>query len=171
MRCRRAEDRLDAYLAGELSPPVRGRIEAHLASCENCRGRLDRLAAMAEAFKSAVAPPVPDGFAQRVMLAARSRRPARALPLQAAWPSPVAAWRAMAVPMRAAAAAVLVAGLGLGVLMGRQTSALGRTPATPSTAAAEAADAYHLDAFEEAPGGSLAQACLAVAGGFNGEGN
>jgi len=54
MRCKRAEDSLDAYLAGEMSPPVRRRIPAHTASCQECRGQTKRLT-VAAAWQSPVA--------------------------------------------------------------------------------------------------------------------
>jgi anti-sigma factor RsiW len=36
MTCRELSDFLDDYLAGDLSPDVRGRFEAHLGECPGC---------------------------------------------------------------------------------------------------------------------------------------
>ena len=40
MRCEEFGPDLSAYADGELEPPGAGRVEAHLASCERCRGTL-----------------------------------------------------------------------------------------------------------------------------------
>jgi putative zinc finger protein len=51
---------LHAYLDGQLSPVERAQLEAHLASCAACRGRLDEergLIARADALLAAALPP------------------------------------------------------------------------------------------------------------------
>jgi len=66
------------------------------------------------------------------------------------------------MPMRAAAAAVLVIGLGTGALIGWNTW---QAPAAPPTQAVSQVDPlapYSLDYLTDAPDGSLAQSYLAL---------
>ncbi len=46
------QDLLSAYLDGELSPPERGMVEAHLAACEDCSTRLEDFAAVDGALRA-----------------------------------------------------------------------------------------------------------------------
>ncbi|MFC2173150.1 anti-sigma factor family protein [Acidobacteriota bacterium] len=50
------EDRLQAYLDGELTKNQTGRIEGHLARCPSCRGVLDELKAVGHTMKSEADP-------------------------------------------------------------------------------------------------------------------
>jgi anti-sigma factor RsiW len=43
MRCSSCEPLLDGYIEGLATPPVRARIEAHVAECRNCRDLLEEL--------------------------------------------------------------------------------------------------------------------------------
>jgi len=164
MRCADARTRLDAYLAGELPPGISGDIDGHLANCLPCREALARLRQLAEMLRQSQTPPVPDGFAERVMMAARQRRkdtPAIVL----SW-NPLA-WR-LSEPMRAAAAAMLVTGLGLGILMGRGAWR-GPYP-VGAVARTDPLAIYNLDYLTDAPNGSLSQSYLALVSGQNGQG-
>jgi hypothetical protein len=70
--------------------------------------------------------------------------------------------------MRLAAAAVLMVGLALGAAL---SSDLKRSGATArNRAVADPAAVYGLDILSDAPGGSLADAYLALASGANGGG-
>jgi anti-sigma factor RsiW len=40
VKCQEAEDHLDAYVSGELSPDLRREIKTHLKGCKKCRARL-----------------------------------------------------------------------------------------------------------------------------------
>jgi anti-sigma-K factor RskA len=108
---------------------------------------------------------VPDGFAARVMAKARNRRAA----VSAGW-NPLQWWRLTTAPMHVAAAAVLVVGLGVGLLMSWMTLPAGQAPATQASVQADPLDTYNLDYLGDAPGGSLADSYLALASGRNGEG-
>gem|GEM_PF-4211923 len=67
----------------------------------------------------------------------------------------------MALPTRAAAAAVLWFGLALGAVMGWDVNRNGGNPLPPS-GKPDALAAYNLDYLGDAPAGSLAQVVLAL---------
>jgi predicted anti-sigma-YlaC factor YlaD len=46
MNCREVRKTLSAYLEKEVSPAMAGKIEAHLAGCENCRLLTEELKAL-----------------------------------------------------------------------------------------------------------------------------
>ena len=155
MRCEDVLKQLTAFSSGELSANVRQAVQAHLAECAACRAALAEVDALA-VLASGRTPPVPRGFAARVMVAARQRQETKPV---AAW-NLMRWWRLTSTPMHAAAAAVLIIGLSVGLV-------LGWTSAT-SPAQAEAAvqpdpvDAYQLDYLGEAPSGSLADSYLTL---------
>jgi len=165
MRCKHVTRRLDAYATGEVSARDRVRIDAHLEGCASCRRALADLESMAGLLSRIATPPVPEGLASRVMFAALSRR---AEPRTARW-NPVQWWRMVSVPMRAAAAAMLVLGAVAGLFMG--WSALPSSVQTPGTRTqADPLDAYSLDYLTDSPKGSLADSYLTLLTGQNGEG-
>jgi len=68
-------DRLQAFLSGDLPHGAREQVDAHLAGCPACREERDLLLA-ARALIAPLPPRDPRaGFAARVALAARDRRP------------------------------------------------------------------------------------------------
>ena len=77
MRCREVVDALGAYLDGELSDPLRARIDGHLASCLDCRTYLATyrctVGLAGDAFRDPDAPPVPDDLVDAVLGARRKR--------------------------------------------------------------------------------------------------
>lgn len=160
MRCEDVLKQLTAFSSGELSANVRQAVQAHLAECAACRAALAEVDALA-VLASGRTPPVPRGFAARVMMAARQRQETKPV---AAW-NLMRWWRLTSTPMHAAAAAVLIIGLSVGLV-------LGWTSAT-SPAQAEAAvqpdpvDAYQLDYLGEAPSGSLADSYLTLVAATN----
>ena len=158
MSCRNVVSRLNAYLDGELSGRDRERVEQHLGECGRCREALARLRAVAHALARLPEPPVPQGFAERVV--ARARLRARLQPVV------VELWRSFPLARRIAAAAALVLGIGLGALMARDV-----TRASPMTSSAADPNAvYRLDFLSDAPEGSLVDAYLTLASGANGGG-
>ena len=120
MRCQTVRQKLEAYAGAELAPQVCERIEDHLRSCSGCREALARQKELEALVRSVPAPPVPDGFAGRVMAGARVR---------GELPRPVsrAGWRPFGwleperLRLGAGTAAALAAGLLIGGFMGRQT--------------------------------------------------
>ena len=161
MRCKQVRQKLDAYAANELTPGVGEQVESHLVTCDACCQALARMEELAALLRSVPAPPVPEGFAARLMAAARERLAARERPARAL-ASPWRWWTSVPVPMRLAAAAVLVISLSLGALMGWDT-ARGVAAAPSASAQADPTAVYNLDVLADAPSGSLAEAYLALA--------
>jgi len=159
MRCEDLQSRLGAYVQGGMSPDEREAAAAHLRNCADCTRALARIDSLAAALAQAKTLSVPSGFAVRVMAVARNRRPAIAA---AGW-NPVRWWRQVSMPMHAAAAAVLIVGLAVGLVMG-WTAAPSAVQASATEAAvqADALDAYNLDYFGEALAGSLADSYLTL---------
>ena len=159
MRCRKARLTIDAYVSGELGPRDRVAIEEHLKACDGCRQAATvsrRLVALGQALPM---PPVPEGFAQRLQVLARQRiaRPMLAVP---SW-SLAAWWRMASAPVRAAAAAVLVFGLGTGALISWSTWQPSAAPPVQASQT-DLLASYNVDYLTDAPNGSLAQTYLAL---------
>lgn len=93
-------DRLQALLSGALSPAEKAQAEAHLAGCPACRDERDLVAAAIAILPALPAIEPRPGFAARVALNARDRRPA---PF-AQW----LRWTAGGVAVAAAAAAAVM---------------------------------------------------------------
>lgn len=106
MRCEEVAGQLKKISTGELPPQVRQAVQDHLAGCQACREALAEVDGLAAVLAGAQSPPVPAGFAPRVMAAAAMRQDAKAM---AAW-SFVKWWRMTSAPLHAAAAAVLIIG-------------------------------------------------------------
>ena len=161
MHCENVQEQLYRFVAGDLPVADRQAVQAHLAECAACRAQLTELDAVAGVVASTPTPPIPSGFASRVMAAARKRQEAQPV---AVW-NLLRWWRLTSAPMHAAAAAVLIVGLSVGVVLG-WTSA-------PSAARAETAaqvdpvDVYQIDYLGEAPSGSLADSYLTLVSATN----
>ncbi len=156
MRCEDVQGQLQALAAGELPVGIRRAVEAHLVDCVACRAVLADVDPLARPLAGAGAPPVPAGFAFRVMAAARQSATTRSA---AAW-NPLAWWRLASAPMHAAAAIVLVAGLAAGLVMGWASAPSAARAAAP--AQVDPLDPYSVDYLGEAPAGSLADSYLAL---------
>ena len=164
MLCNDVQDSLKVYIDGAMGPEQRRAVEAHLQSCANCRAALERIDRLAVVLLDAKPPPVPPGFASRVMLAAKSRKRATNVAAGNPWQW----WKGISMPMRAAAAAVLIVGVSVGLLMswaaGPPIAALADRKVT---AAADPLDAYNLDYLSDTPEGSIAEGYLALVWGGN----
>ena len=136
-------------------------------SCHDCQDALIGLRRLAAVLENAPAPPVPKGFAGRVMARACGRVGQRR-PFWATVELPFRWWMESAFPLRVGTAAVLTLGLTVGLLMGWDT-ARGRAACGPAPEDADLLAVYNVDYLEEAPSGSLAEAYLALASGRNGE--
>ena len=68
-------DRLQALLSGSLPPAERQQAESHLSGCAACREERDLLLSARGVIGLLAAPEPRVGFAARVALAARDRRP------------------------------------------------------------------------------------------------
>ena len=74
MECDEIQSHLSAYRDGEGSPKRRWRIRGHLRDCERCRRELERLESICELLDDAVAPPpMSDDFTRQVVAQARQQ--------------------------------------------------------------------------------------------------
>lgn len=167
MRCRAVQEKLNLYAAGGLLPSVVGQMESHLQGCPACRKELAKLRRLETLLRTATTPPVPEGFAARVLAEAKERASAtvasRPLARRGALPS----WERLG--RWTGAAAALAVGLMLGVFMGHATwqAAAAQSP----VAAAQPVDPLAASSFEylvEPGGDSLAQAYLQLTSGPDG---
>ncbi len=139
-RCRRLAAALVDYAAGELAPPMRRRIEAHLGTCAACAAASAALDEVPPAIH-ATAPIRDDAFwlAQRdCVMEAIGERPARAVRT----PSTGFDWR-LALPIAAALAIGFAGYLSL------------RPPEAPGEIALDALPGDDLSALIEVAGGIL----------------
>jgi len=163
MRCREVRQMLDLFVRQELTPPVRETIEVHLGSCGRCREEFARLRRLEELLVSGPTPPVPEGFAQRVV--ERARREAVPHSAEVSVRHRLRKGLGRRVRIGAGTAAALAGGLLLGGYLGSQT--WGNAP----PAAVEPADPVAgsgLGQLVEPEGDSLAQTYLALTAGDNG---
>jgi len=172
MRCKDMRDLLSAYLDDELRPHLRAKLESHLQSCQNCQQALARLRRLAFLLENTWAPPLPEGFANRVMTQARERVTRRQHQVGTR-SGGIHWWMSMSIPMRAATAAVLIVGAAAGLLMAWDTwqDSATRPAASVTTAQSDPAALYNLDYLADAPVGSLAQVYLTLASAPNGQGD
>ena len=161
MHCDNVLKQLQVFASGKLPTEVHQAVQAHLADCAACRAALGRVDSLAGILSAARTPPVPSGFTARVLATARQRQEAERI---GAW-SLLRWWRLTSAPMHAAAAAVLVMGLTVGLTMGWTTA-----PSAPRTSAAAGGDplgTYRLDYLGDAPEESLAGTYLTLVSATN----
>ena len=163
MRCEKVRLKIDAYISGVLAPSDRSSIEDHLKACAGCRRAIESAQQLVILGRTSPTPPVPEGFADRLVALARQRT-AQPLPVAAAW-SFAAWWRTVSIPVRAAAAAVLVIGLAAGSLLGWSTLQAPAAPPAQAVSQADLLSSYGADYLTDAPDGSLAQSYMALVSG------
>jgi anti-sigma factor RsiW len=149
MRCEDVQIHLTALSAGTLPPDVRSALRGHLAECAVCRAAAARIDALAGLVIDLATPPIPAGFATRVMATAQRR-----LESDTARRSP-RRWVLTSGPMRAAAA---VAAFLIGAWGAKSLS----TPSLPSVIVGDTrpAETALSGWFEAAPGDSFASRYL-----------
>jgi len=153
MRCSEVKQKLDLLATRDLAQSERERIEDHLKSCADCRAALARVRRFEELLTVSPAPPVPDGFAARVVAQAKERQAIATRSGRIPWVSLRSRWKRFEFSVGTAIA--LAAGLVIGVFMGHETWRPG--------AATGPADPLAASGFEyliEPGGDSLAQAYL-----------
>jgi anti-sigma factor RsiW len=155
-------NKLDLLGRQELPSQVRERVEAHLSVCADCRRRLARQTRLASLLKSLPEPlPVPEGFGDRLMAAARARQAGCRLAPGALWGfrwlSPSGS-----IGSKAAHAVALAGGLLIGVFMAQQTWRYGHRLSPQTTTEPDPVVVCHLDYLTDAPGGDLAQSYLTL---------
>lgn len=102
MSCADARELFTPLVDGALTEDERARLDAHLATCADCRGELERWQRTIALIRSAASHRAPAGFADRVLAAARP----------APWPRRLARRLFVPVPVKVpleAAALVIVA--------------------------------------------------------------
>ncbi|UCC79841.1 MAG: zf-HC2 domain-containing protein [Candidatus Zixiibacteriota bacterium] len=72
MNCRGVSRRLSAYIDGQLSPAIRESVEDHLKGCLLCRRKLAEFEAIVRVAHELPSVGVSDGFADRVLAAAKT---------------------------------------------------------------------------------------------------
>ena len=158
MRCAAVNKRLNAYLDGELSPATADSVREHLRTCSRCaeaREELKRVNGLLAAFEAAEARP---GLAQRIRAVAEAR-PAAVIRLDLA-----RAERFGLVLERAAAAAALLAGVMLGVIMGNAASQFRAGSDRMAVSSSFRFDAS-VDPLSAVPAGSVADIVLGAQSG------
>ncbi len=95
------QDRLSAYLDGELSPPDRALVAEHLASCEECSHRLQALGVVDAAARELPAEPPAGYFAA---FPSRVRRRLEGGSRERSWRVPAWTWAAAAAALLAVVA-------------------------------------------------------------------
>lgn len=161
MRCNDVQQKLDLFATGELTHTVREKIEAHLESCKECGEALARVRRFEDLLTAAPAPPVPDGFAARVVARAKERQ-ARAV---GQLPAPRGRYRLawQRIRLSAGTAAALAAGLMVGMFMGHETwQAVRQQPLASATRPPDPLAAFGFEYLVEPGGDSLAQAYLGL---------
>lgn len=154
MRCRKIISCLNAYVDGELSERQRPIVEAHLATCEVCQGRLEDIRGIDELFQGTIpVPHVPDGFAAQIMAEARKRQPT-GIPGRR---SPLPWIGGLSAPMRLAACATVL----LAVVMGWSLD--GKWPAQEGLNREQGRNLYGLEWFAPVPPGSIGSFYIAMA--------
>ncbi len=118
MRCREIQQKLDLYCCEELAPAMRRQIDAHLTTCDTCRRELERIRNLQELLSSDPPPPVPEGFAERIV--ARARLESRSAQDAIRHTSTGSQWKHR-VRVALAASAALAAGFLLGGFLGFDT--------------------------------------------------
>jgi len=170
MNCEHVRKKLNAYMDAELPEQSNEEIAIHLERCQDCSRVFSRLQNLTHVLEEVTTPEVPKGFADRVLANAYRRNESvkskqRTLISAFRWWIP-----RFLTAQRAAAAAVLIVGLTIGSLMGRDTwqSQVMQSGGKSPVAQAEAIDIYNLDSLTEVPKGSLVDAYLTLAFETNG---
>lgn len=161
MHCDSVRKKLDRFVRQEVAPRLRASIEGHLSECPDCRAYLARQERLAALLEDTPKPPIlPEGFGNRLMAAARQRQASR--PLPGLWRRISRQWASVPFSEHAARAAVLAAGLLVGVLMGQQTWQSVHAAGGRQTSQADLLAVYAVDSLSDAPGGSLAESYLVL---------
>lgn len=71
--CREVEELIDAYIDGEMAPPLVARVETHLSGCESCRATVSHCRAIVDTAKTLAAEPIPPAVSARLRAALRER--------------------------------------------------------------------------------------------------
>ncbi len=73
MNCRDLEERLNAYVDGELPDAHRRVFDRHMEKCEACQARARNVLDLGDVLEIPTVPPIPPGFSDRLMIEARRK--------------------------------------------------------------------------------------------------
>jgi anti-sigma factor RsiW len=165
MNCEHVRKKLNAYMDAELPGGTAEKMAIHLEVCQDCSRVFSHLQNLTNVLEEVPTPEVPKGFADRVLANAHGRSTGVGLK-QYSGVSVFPWWsRRFLSAQRAAAAAVLIVGLAIGALMGRDTwqSQVPQSGGKSQIAQVETVEMYNLDYLTDVPKGSLADAYLTLA--------
>lgn len=161
MRCSEVQQKLDLLATQELASSLRERMEDHLESCAECRKALAKLRQFEDLLTASPAPPVPHGFAARVVAQAKERQVTITRSGRMPRVSLRSRWKRF--EFSAGTATALLAGLVIGVFMGHETwRPDGRQPPAAATRPTDPLAASGFEYLIEPGGDSLAQAYLGL---------
>ncbi len=167
MRCKKIVALLSPYVDDALSESHKCAVEQHLRACEACRAQLERIRQLGNLLDDLPIPPVPEGFAARVMAEAKTRLPET----KPKWVPPVI-WDPLrwfvqfSAPMRLAACATVLLACVVGLTMdgGLLVDEQGQVKGSVK-------NQYGLEWFDPTPPGSVGSVYLAMTSSLNEEGN
>jgi anti-sigma factor RsiW len=157
MRCQVVQQKLDLYAGQGLAGPEREQVEVHLRSCPACQHALARQSRLQTLLQTCEVPPVPEGFAARVLARAGTQ------PLVVARSSPSRGFLPDVTGRKFGAALGMVgtmaAGLLIGLLLGHETWQSGRRGISESNQA-KSMGAFGMDRLIDPGDDTLAQTYL-----------
>ena len=158
MKCRKASQKLNAYLDGELSQRTAAGVREHLEVCAQCAGELAEMERLNRALGADL------GVERSLGLAVRIRRRAQE---RAARRQPVPIGALLRVRLATAVAAVLVMGVGV-TIGGLMSSSVSAIEVAREGAWGPMADAdLQLSSLSAAPPTSMAAVLLELGGDGN----
>ena len=160
MDCQKILSCLNAYQDGELSSELAREVEAHLKACQACRNQAENMQWVGDILDTLAVPPLPHGFAARVMAEAqrrtslvKERKPVSTLSWLPRW------FAGLSAPMRLAACVTVLAACLLGLFMGKEVS----SSANLQSAMVQTESLDGFEWFDPAPPASLGSAYLNLA--------
>lgn len=166
MRCDQVQQLMDRYVNEGLPPDEREAFETHVRACPECQDQLAHLQHLVATLQSVPSPPVPQGFADRIM--ARAQRETKVRRVET--PTMLRGRGGHGRMARLAKAmAATAAGLLLGVLLGQQTwrCTVSEHGARQPNASMDAETVYSLDYLSGTPRGSFTESYLSLTGMAN----
>lgn len=151
MNCRAVRQHVSAHFDGELEPTRDAGVRSHLEQCDDCARYRRELAELAALLDAPPATAAREGFTADVLARVRERQ---------AESAPARLRRSMWRPIsRGAVAVAVAAAISLGAGLGWLTAPTAEPTPTPE---AQIAQQFGLEAFDELPENSLADAYVQI---------
>jgi len=168
MRCKKVLSHLNAYLDHELSSSLSREIENHLNCCRTCQIAFEQIQHVEGFLSSLDVPPMPQEFAESVMMEARKMAfPGAERKSFFAWAEFSLQWFSeLSMPVRLAACSMVLLAFFIGVTMSREISLSGSRQA----AASGETGMEGFEWFSPAPPESLQHAYMILASSLDAEG-